>query len=123
MVFFLSVVAGFANAQETNSYESKDIGFHSVPTNSVLLKGTGTMVLQSNPDAPHAASGGGEAFFCEGDPEGDYVCTNSFATYGCNEECKCCYYEEAYNPAPRRPGGLTAPFRFIQNSQLQRLLK
>ena len=122
-VFTSLATMNSAFAQDTNSYESNDIGFHSVPTNNILLKGTGTMVLQSNPNAPQAASGGGEAFFCEGDPNGTFVCANSYATYGCNDDCACCYYEELKKPEPRRPWGLAAPFRFIQNSQMQQLSK
>jgi hypothetical protein len=64
------------------------------PVKGVVLQGTSTLIFstQSNP----TAANGGEAFQCEGDPEGDYQCSNSIATYGCSEACKCCYYEENY---------------------------
>ncbi len=75
------------------SEERNRIGqFFESSVKGVVLQGTSTLIFSNRPD-PTAAKDG-EAFLCEGDPEGDYQCSNSFATYGCSEECKCCYYEE-----------------------------
>lgn len=68
--------------------------FSQIPMNGVVLQGTSTLVISG--DGGTSAATEGEAFFCEGDPPTNYECSNSFATYGCSEETKTCYYEENY---------------------------
>lgn len=82
------VLTHSAVSQENN----RDGQYFQRAVNGAYLEGTSTLIISGRP----AAAGGksGEAFFCEGDKEGDYECSNSFATYGCSEACKCCYYEE-----------------------------
>ena len=81
-------------AEHTNS----DRQFKEAPFKGIRLQRSNTLLV-----FPGGAQNGkeGEAFECEGDnPQntsgGSYVCSNSFATYGCNEECGCCFYEEKY---------------------------
>ncbi len=68
--------------------------FSQVPQNGVVLQGTSTLVMSGTGGTSAATEG--EAFICEGDPPTNYECSNSYATYGCSEETRTCYYEEKY---------------------------
>ena len=78
-----------------------------LPVRGVVLQGTSTLVLSRGDDTQAATEG--EAFFCEGDPPINYHCANSYASYGCSEDCQCCYYEESYRGDEGDPLGLAAP--------------
>lgn len=63
-----------------------------VPMNGIELEGTSTFLLRHNGNT--SAQTEGWATFCNGEKPNNYHCENKFFSYGCSEECKCCYYEE-----------------------------
>ena len=88
--FLFGLIMGTGASAETFT----DNTFIKTLVSGVTLQGTTTLVLSAGDNT--SAAGGGEAFFCEGDPPTNYHCSNSYASYGCSEDCQCCYYEEKF---------------------------
>lgn len=62
--------------------------------NSVVLQGTSTMIITRGADDAEAAGPLVDGVTCEGNSETNYTCSSDFVSYGCTEECQCCFYEE-----------------------------